>query len=150
VVRFATPLVAFPLLYALSVVLGRATRLSGGEVALVWPAAAIGVIWLLSVRYSPRWERLLHLGLLAVVALAMNLATGASIPLAVWFCLVNVVLSVVTVEMLAFGRPEVVLRDPADFARLVVAVGTGTGVAAVMATGYFVVAADAPLWETFA
>ncbi|ANW65715.1 hypothetical protein BCA37_21035 [Mycobacterium sp. djl-10] len=148
--RFATPLLVFPLLYALSVLVGRATRLGGGEVALVWPAAAVGVIWLLSARRAPRWERLLHLGLLAAVALAMNLATGASIPLAVWFCLVNVVLSVVTVETLAFGRDEVVLRDPADFAHLIAAVTTGTGCAAVLATGYFVVALDAPLWETFA
>jgi diguanylate cyclase (GGDEF)-like protein len=148
--RFATPLVVFPVLYALSVLVGRATRLGGGEVALVWPAAAVGVIWLLSTRRAPRWERLLHLGLLAAVALIMNVATGGSWSLALWFSLVNVVLSVITVEMLAFGRDEVALRDPADFARLVVAVGTGTVCAAVLATGYFVVALDAPLWETFA
>ncbi|ORB26660.1 GGDEF domain-containing protein [Mycolicibacterium parafortuitum] len=148
--RSATSLIVFPLVYALSVAAGRATRLGGGEVALLWPAAAVGVIWLLSVRQCGKWERVGHVALLAVVAFATNLATGASTPLSLWFVLVNVVLSVVTVEILAAGRGEVALRDPADFAHLVAAVAAGTCSAAVLATGYFAVTVDAPLWETFA
>ncbi|MFB1299084.1 diguanylate cyclase domain-containing protein [Mycobacterium sp. pW049] len=147
--RSATLFVVFPLVYALSVVAGRATRLGGGEVALLWPAAAVGVIWLLSARQCGRWERVMNIALLAGVAFATNLATGASTPLSLWFVLVNVVLSVVTVEILALGRGKVALRDPADFARLVVAVAAGTCSAAVLATGYFTLVLDAPVWETF-
>ena len=39
--RCGTYLIVFPLAYALAVFAGRATRLGGGEVALVWPAAAV-------------------------------------------------------------------------------------------------------------
>ncbi len=148
--RSATSLIVFPLVYALSVAAGRATRLGGGEVALLWPAAAVGVIWLLSARQRGRRAWVVHVALLAVVAFMTNLATGASVPLSLWFVLVNVVLSVVTVETLAAGRGEVELRDPADFAHLVAAVAAGTCSAAVLATGYFVVAFEAPVWETFA
>lgn len=149
VLRSATYLVAFPLAYAAAVAAGRATRLAGGEVSLTWPAAAVGVIWLLSVRNRDTWERTAHVVLLGVVAFATNLATGASVPLSAWFVLVNIALSVITVEVLAYGRDEVVLRDPVDLARLVAAVTAGTCCAAVLATGYFVVVTGAPLWETF-
>ncbi len=145
-----TYLVAFPLAYSLSVLAGRATRLGGGEVALLWPAAAVGVIWMLSARQCSRWKRVAHVALLAVVAFVTNLATGAAVPLSLWFVLVNVVLSVVTVEVLAAGRDKVTLRDPADFAHLVAAVTVGTCSAAVLATGWFAAVGDVPLVETFA
>ncbi|MDA2891248.1 diguanylate cyclase [Mycolicibacterium sp. BiH015] len=146
----AAHLVAFPLVYSLSVLAGRATRLAGGEVALLWPAAAVGVIWMLTVWDRSNWERAAHVVLLAVVSFATNLVTGASIPLSLWFVLVNVVLSVLTVQVLTAGRDEVTLRDPGDFAHLVAAVTAGTCSAAVLATGYFAIVGDAPVVETFA
>ncbi|CAN3126472.1 diguanylate cyclase domain-containing protein [Mycobacterium sp. smrl_JER01] len=145
-----TYFLVFPLFYALAVFAGRATRLGGGEVSMVWPAAAVGVIWLLAVRDRGPRERALHLALLAVVAYTSNIATGAAPPLAGWFVLVNVVLSVVTVELLAYRRDQVVLRDPADLARLVAAVTVATTGAAVLATAYFVVVNGSPVWDTFA
>lgn len=148
--RSATYFIAFPLVYALSVLAGRATRLGGGEVALLWPAAAVGVIWMLSAWQCGKWERVAHVALLAVVAFATNLTTGAAVPLSLWFVIVNVVLSVVTVKVLTAGRDEVTLRDPGDFAHLVAAVTVGTCSAAVLATGYFALVEGAPLVETFA
>lgn len=146
----AMSMVAFPVAYAIAVAGGRASRLAGGEVSLVWPAAAVGVIWLLSTKRCTLRRRAVHVGLLAVVALATNLATGASLPLSAWFSVVNVVLSVVTVELLFLGRDDVALRDPTDFAKLVAAVTAGTCGAAVLAAAYFVLTTESRPWETFA
>ena len=132
--RCGTYLIAFPLAYALAVLAGRATRLGGGEVALVWPAAAVAVIWLLATRRCGQSQRLVHVLLLGATTFVMNLATGAAPMLSVWFVLVNVVLAVVTVALLTSGRDNVALRDPADLAHLVGAVAGGACAAAAVAT----------------
>ena len=150
IVGAATYFVAFPLLYALSVVAGRATRLAGSEVSLVWPAAAVGVIWMLATSTRGTRERITHVVLLGLVAYSTNVATGATPILSAWFVLVNIVLSLVTVAVLRYRRNEVVLRDPADLARLAAAVAVGTCSGAVLATGYFAVAKGADMFETFA
>ncbi|OAN36089.1 diguanylate cyclase domain-containing protein [Mycolicibacterium iranicum] len=142
--------VAFPVAYSLSVFAGRATRLAGGEVSLVWPAAAVGIVWLLAVAGRGPWERAAHLMLLGAVAFVTNLATGASASLSAWFVVVNVALCAVSTGILVYGRRRAALRDPADLARLVGAVTAGTSCAAVLATMYFVMVMDAPVWETFA
>src|SRR3546814_8897943 len=67
-----------------------------------------------------------------------------------WFALVNVVLAVTTVAILVYRRDEVVLRDPGDLARLLVAVVAGTCCAAALATTYFAVVLNAPAGATFA
>lgn len=141
---------AFAVAYALSVVLGRATRLGGGELALVWPAAAVAIIWLLAARSYVRSACLFNVTTLAALNFGTNLATGAALPLSAWFVVVNVVLAVVTAAILTYRRDEVVLHDPADFARLVVAVSAGTVCAAALATAYMVYAMQQPPWETFA
>lgn len=140
----------FPLLFAVSIVIGRATRLTGNEVSLVWPAAAVGVMWLLAVRRYPVWVRVIHLAALGIVAFTTNLATGATVSLSAWFVLVNLALAVVTVRILYIGRDEPALRDPADLAHAVLAVLVGTVCAAVLATMYLVPVTGAPAWETFA
>ncbi|MCP9270794.1 bifunctional diguanylate cyclase/phosphodiesterase [Mycolicibacterium arenosum] len=149
VLRPALLFVAFPLLYALSIVAGRASRLGGGEVALVWPAAAVAIIWILEAqRRGPR-ECVVHLVLLGVLTFAVNIATGASVSLAAWFVLVNVALAVVTVGILTHRRDRAVLRDPADMARLIAAIAAGTCCAALLATVFLVLTADQPVWKTF-
>lgn len=150
VTRSVAMYVGFPVVYALSTVAGRATRLAGGEVALVWPAAAVAVIWLITARPGSWRERAIHVSMLAVVTLAMNILTGAAPALAAWFVLVNVTLAVVTVEVLTYRRDEVVLRDPADLARLVAAVAAGSCCAAVLATAFMTTVTGAPVWATFA
>lgn len=150
IVGSVTLLLAFALAYALSVVVGRATRLGGGEVALVWPAAAVAVIWLLTVRCDRlRWPAL-HLATFGVVTFVTNLATGAPPLLAAWFVVVNGVLAGVTVRLMAGGRRAVALRDPADLARLVAAVSIGTCCAAALATAYLAMTSQVRIGETFA
>lgn len=148
--RSATYFVVFPVAYALAIVIGRATRL-GGEISLVWPAAAVSTIWLLAVQQRcGRRERAATVTLLAVVTLAVNLATGSAFPLTCWFVLVNVVLAVATVEILTYRQGAVHLRDPADLARLVAAVAIGNCCGAVLAAGWFVVVEGDPALRTFA
>lgn len=143
-------LIAFAVAYALAVLAGRATRVGEEDVALVWPAAAVAIIWVLTAqRCGPR-ERVLHVLVLGAVTCAVNIAAGSAAPMSAWFALVNVVLAVITVSILAYRRDEVVLRDPGDLARLLVAVATGTCCAAALATAYFVVVLDAPAGATFA
>lgn len=118
--------------------------------SLVWPAAAVAVIWLLTTWRHGLRDRAIHLVTLAVVTFGMNLATGAPLPLSVWFGVVNVVLAVVTVRILMYGRDEAVLRDPADLARLVAAVAIGTCCAAALATAFLAATMETRVWMTFA
>lgn len=140
----------FPPAYALSILLARATRVGDSEVALVWPAAAVAVLWLLAVRHCQPRQRAFHMVLLGLVTFGMNAVTGAPLPLSGWFALVNIALAVVTVEILHYGRDVAVLRDPMDLARVIGAVAAGTVCAAVLATVYLAPATGAPAWETFA
>lgn len=148
--RSSVLLIAFSAAYALSVVAGRATRLAGGEVALVWPAAAVAIIWVLVIRHGGHRERAVHLLVLGVVTFAVNIATGAPTSLSVWFALVNVTQAGITVAVLTYRRQQVVLRDPIDLARLLVAVAAGAGSAALLATTYLAMLLDAPASMTFA
>ncbi len=140
----------FAALYAMSVSLGRATRLPGGEVSLVWPAAAVAVIWLLVARRYGRGTCWINVALLGLVTFITNLVTGASAPLSACFIVVNVSLAVVTTAVLTYRRDEVVLRDPPDLARLVTAVTAGSLCAATAATAALAYFLDQPLGMTFA
>ncbi|TQK31783.1 EAL domain-containing protein [Arthrobacter sp. SLBN-53] len=148
--RSATILVVFAVAYALAIAAGRATRLVGDEVALAWPAAAVAIMWLLVVQRRGPVERGVHLAALAVVTFTTNLVTGAPVGLAAWFVLVNITLVLVTVRLLQWRGTAAALRDPADLARLVVAVFGGASCAAVLATMYLYANGDTRFWETFA
>lgn len=150
VLRPATSLVIPAVVYAMAVMVGRVSRLEGSEVALVWPAAAVAIIWLLVAQRYGRSVCTAHVVVLGVVTFGVNLATGAAVPIATWFVVVNVVLSVVTVAILTYRRDHVRLRDPSDLARLVVAVTCGCGCAAAVATAALALETGAPVWETFA
>lgn len=131
--------------YAAAVVLGRATRLAGSETALVWPAAAVAVIWLLVARRHGRYAYTVHAIALGGVTFAVNLATGAAPPIAAWFGMINVVLGAVTVAILTARHTNPLLRDPGDMARLTVAVTFGCGCAAVVATAVLTELTGAPV-----
>ena len=81
----------FAVVYVVLVVVGRATVLPGGTVALVWPAAGVAVLWLLAER-PDRQVRVLALvgGLLAVVFLldgapvSLVAIGGAGVVLQTW------------------------------------------------------------------
>jgi diguanylate cyclase (GGDEF)-like protein len=94
--------------FCLAVVAGRATRPAGSEVALVWPAAGVAILWSLDAlrrRVLP-----VSLALLGTLASLANLATGA--PLGVWlgFGPVNVVQglvgALVLVRVTGASRPR--------------------------------------------
>jgi PAS domain-containing protein len=69
--------VAFTVLYAGACFLGRATRVDGAQVSLVWPAAGLSVLWLVARARRP-WPWLDVLALLVTSAVVVHL-TGASV-----------------------------------------------------------------------
>lgn len=142
--------VVFGAAFSLSILIGRATRVEGTEVSLVWPAAAVAVLWGLHIRTLPLVAAVAHGTLFALLTFVVNLTTGATVNLSLWFVLVNAGLTVVATVILGRRGGPVLLRDPTDLGRLVVAVGAGTLVGATLATAYFVHAgADDPA-RTFA
>lgn len=148
--RSTLAMLTFPALFAVSILVGRASRLEEGEVSLVWPATAVAIIWMLVVWHCTRRERFLHLGMLAAVTFAMHVLTRSPMANSAWFGLVNIVLVLVTVGILHYRRDVAVLRDPTDLARLVLAILAGSVCGATLATAYVVLVAGAPAWETFA
>lgn len=142
--------IGFSAAYTLAILVGRATRVEGSEVSLLWPAAAIAVLWGLYARSLPRRAEVAHWVLLAVLTWAVNLTTGAPVGLSAWFVAVNLTLALVTTTVLLHGDRPVALREPADLSRLVVAVSAGTLAAATLAAAYFAAQGHDDVLETFA
>ncbi|GAA3646154.1 hypothetical protein GCM10022237_02070 [Nocardioides ginsengisoli] len=149
-VHAGLPAVGFAAADAAAVLLGRATRLEESQISLVWPAAAVGVLWALYLRGLSRRRAAVNWLLMGGVNIAVVLGTDAEPAVAVWFAGVNMALAAVTSEVLARGRPSVVLREPADLARLVVAVSAGTVVAATLSIAFLASVGHGDLPETFA
>jgi diguanylate cyclase (GGDEF)-like protein len=150
VFRAVLPGAGFAVAYALAILVGRASRVDGSEVSLVWPAAAVAVLWGLHAHDLPRVQAALHWVGLAALTFGVNLTTGAPVGLSAWFSCVNLVLAAVTVAALGYGGRPVVLRDPADLGRVTAAVAAGTVCAAALATGFFAQQGHPELLETFA
>ncbi|GAA3538729.1 hypothetical protein GCM10022263_27900 [Nocardioides daeguensis] len=144
------PGAGFAVAYGLAIFVGRATRVDGSEVSLVWPAAAVAVLWGLHARGLGRAQAALHWTLLVLLTFSVNLVTGATLGLSAWFVLVNVALSAVTVAVLCRDGRSVVLREPADLGRLVGAISAGTLVAAAVAVSWFAYEGQPDLPRTFA
>lgn len=149
VARAMLPALGFGAAYSAAILVGRATRVEGSEVSLVWPAAAVAVLWGIHARGLPRRAAAAHWAVLAALTCGVNLTTGATLGLSVWFVTVNVALAAVTTAVLGYGGREIALRDPADLGRLVVAVTCGTLVAAALATVYFAAVDHGHLLRTF-
>lgn len=148
--RTVLPAVGFALAYAVAIVVGRATRVEGSQVSLVWPAAAVAVLWGLYATARSRRLVIAHWTLLAALTFGVNLTTGATAALSAWFVLVNMTLAGVTVTLLRYGGRPVALREPADLGRLVAAVSAGTVVAATFAVAWFAHEQQSDLVRTFA
>ena len=86
-------LALFVALYLAAVVLGRATRLDGTQLALVWPAAGVAFLWLASGWHDPARRRLDLAGLF-LATVAGNFLTGAVFSLALAFGVANLVMAV--------------------------------------------------------
>ncbi|WP_165356925.1 ATP-binding protein [Nocardioides zhouii] len=92
---------AVALAYALATILGRATVLPGEHVSLAWPAAGIGVLWLM---YSAQWGAALTVQ--AVELALVLLATGATPLLAVSGTLAMTIQSALVVILIRRWIPE--------------------------------------------
>ena len=111
--------VGFAIAYAVAVLVGRTTRLEGSQLALVWPAAAVGFLWL-AVSWGNRRHVVADAVTLTILAAAINGLTGAGPLLSVLFGLSNSVQAVMTCAVLFRLRPRALrLRDPADLTALV-------------------------------
>ena len=77
----------FAALYVVATYAGRLTVMDGTNLSLVWPAAGLAAVWFLVQRTS-RWFALDLLALTAVT-MAVNMHTGVSATLAVFFVVAN-------------------------------------------------------------
>lgn len=66
-------------LYVAACAFGRASRAPGAEISLVWPAAAVSVLWLLHRAHRP-WPWLDALGLALSTAAVVALTGGSALP----------------------------------------------------------------------
>jgi diguanylate cyclase (GGDEF)-like protein/PAS domain S-box-containing protein len=139
-------MVAYAGAYSIAYLLGRATRLEGSQVALLWPAAFVGVLWVLGSR--SRRELVASATLQVLTHLLMGRLTDTPWNLALPFAVVNLVLSLATVAALRPRGRELRLRDPDDLLHLLVGVLVGGAVAGVLAAGTFHVVAGAAFWES--
>ncbi len=119
--------------YTLAALLGRLTVLEGASLALIWPAAGVGIVWLLvcdgrGIRGG--------VALLTVTTALVNLATGADLATSAAFAVANMVQGVAVLLLarrLAPGFRDVLTPLP-------VATGIGLVNAALLAAAVGVVA----------
>ena len=112
-------------IYAGASLVGRATHLDGSQLALVWPAAAVGVLWLAASWRTPR-RLAVDTVALAVVAGAVNAATGVTPLIAVALGVANAVQGLIACAVLsrlqrAWGSAPWRMDRPADLGALAVA-----------------------------
>jgi len=126
----------FAVLYVTALAVGRASRVDGTQVALVWPAAAVGVLWL-AASWGNHRRTALHVLLLSVLAAGTNLLTGSGWALALAFTGANVVHALVCCLVLVrlqvrWGRQPWRLRRTSDLAALIVASAAGSAAGAMV------------------
>ncbi|WP_449063614.1 MASE1 domain-containing protein, partial [Planomonospora algeriensis] len=96
---------AFAVLYATAVLVGRMDLIGGTELGLMWPAAGVGVVWLLAQRRArSRW---LDVSALAAITLAGNLVTGAGLPLSAALTAANIAQLLVFLAVFTRSCPQV-------------------------------------------
>lgn len=127
---------AFGLLFLAATWVGRMTVIAGLDLSMVWPAAGVAVAWFCAQRRSP--VRGADIAVLAVVTVAVNVATGAGVVLALGFAAANLAQVAVFLHLLGRLAPHLWggggtagLRKPRDLWMLLAATlgGTATGAA---------------------
>jgi signal transduction histidine kinase/ActR/RegA family two-component response regulator len=126
----------FALLYAAAGELGRATRVDGSQMSLVWPGAAVGVLWM-ATSWVSRRRLAVNALVLAALTSVINVRTGSGWPLGLAFAGANVTQSLVCCAVLLRlqvrgGRQPWRLRCPADLTALTAASLTGCAAAALV------------------
>ena len=128
--------VGLALAYAAAVTAGRAMRMEGTQLALVWPAAAVGFLWLAVGWREPRRLCVDTLAL-GITAGLVNVLTGTTWLMGAVFGVANAVQALVSCAVMAglqrrWGLPSWRLRAPEDLAALVLASVVGSCVAALV------------------
>ena len=150
---------AWSVLCLLATFAGRLTIMDGTSLSLVWPAAGITVLWFsMQRRARLRWVDPL---MLAVITTVVNLATGATLILALWFVVANLLQVAVFLRVHARLSPQLwgaggdaPLARSADLWRLLFATVAGTlagaaiGPPAVWLVSGHVSWLDAAVWFT--
>ncbi|WP_435745998.1 ATP-binding protein [Nocardioides sp. SYSU DS0663] len=141
---------AFVILYAVAACIGRTTVLEGSDVSLTWPAAGVGVLWLMTTR-GRRWT-LLNGGLLVAVTVVVNASTGTGPALCAVFAVGNLtqaaavaaILRLLAPRLWGFGGTEA-FTSTRNLVALVVAAAVGSLVgAAAGSLGLWVVRGETP------
>ena len=140
----------FAVVYALAVVAGRATRVEDSQLALVWPAAAVGFLWL-AAAWGDRRRVTRDALLLAVLAGAINTWTGTTLVTGIAFGVANAVQALGACAVMAglqarWSLPRWRLRRSSDLAALVLASLLGSLAAALLGpVGLWLTVGDALL-----
>ena len=137
-------------LFVVSVLVGRATRMGAAELALIWPAAGIGVLWI--ARSFDRGQVRVAAVLLAVLAGVLNMATGASAGVGVALGVANGVQATVWCWAMVsmqrhLGRAPLRVRGPEDLIAAVLAAVAATGIGALVVGLAIHLTEDGPLWS---
>jgi diguanylate cyclase (GGDEF)-like protein/PAS domain S-box-containing protein len=127
---------AFVVVYVAAVVLGRLSRIDGSALAVVWPAAAVGFLWLASTWGHAR-RLLVPLVLLSVLAGVVNAVTGTGWALGAALAVANGVQALVAGAVMVSlqvraGSAPWRLRHPGDLAALILASVAGSLAAALI------------------
>ncbi|MGI5169927.1 ATP-binding protein [Spirillospora sp. CA-253888] len=129
---------AFALVYLAAVWAGRRTIVDAADLSLVWPAAGVAVVWLLTV---PRGRgRAADLAVLAAAGTAVDLATGVPLAAAGAFTAANLAQIIVFLAVSDRVCPHLTRAGRAPFARpadlrgplIAIAAGVGAGTAVVL------------------
>ena len=122
----------YVVVYLAAVALGRATRLDGTQLALVWPAAGVAFLWLADGWSVPR-VRVLNFVLLFFATVAGNLLTGAALSLSLCFGVANLALAYASCAAFAHLRPDGwSMTRPEDVRALLIAAVAGSVASAVI------------------
>ena len=77
----------FAVVYVCASYAGRLTVMDQTNLSLVWPAAGVSAVWAV-VQFRVRW-RAVDAATLAAVTMVVNMVTGATVALALWFVAAN-------------------------------------------------------------
>ncbi len=121
--------VAFAALFTATCLLGRVSAVGTAQLAMFWPASAVGFLWLLG-SWSSATRRLVDVAVLFAVCVPPQLLTGRSGALALSMALAGVVHPVVTCLVFVRLLPDRRLRRLPDLLALLLAALAGSAAAA--------------------
>ncbi|WP_432570152.1 diguanylate cyclase domain-containing protein [Kineococcus sp. SYSU DK005] len=142
------PTLGFIVLYALATALGRASHLPGGTLAVVWPAAGVGFVWLARCWRSPgaRWRAA---ALLTACSAAVQMVILHRPAVALSFAVAGTVQALVACAVHQRLQPRGFrLRQPRDLWALLIASGVGAGAGALIGASAAVLLLDEPVLAT--